>query len=93
MLTYQQEIRWDILGPGATYHKCHHVTMLRGDFVMLERDRRYVSTVGTCRAILTRRRFVSQLVLLDESMISYAWMANKNGAGGSMTGTSVRVAF
>ena len=51
------------------------------------------ATVGTCRTILTRRRFVSHLVLLDEVMISYALMANKNGAGGIMTGTSVRVAF
>ena len=49
--------------------------------------------VGTCRTILTRRRFVSRLVLLDESMISYAWMAKKKGAVGNMTGTSVRVVF
>ena len=38
-------------------------------------------------------RFVSHVILLDESTISYAWMANKKGAGGMMTGTSVRVAF
>ena len=29
------------------------------------------TTVGTCRTILTRRRFVSHVVLLDESSISY----------------------
>ena len=51
------------------------------------------ATVGTCRTIFTRRRqFVSHLVLLDESIVSYAWMANKKGAGRIMTGTSVRVA-
>ena len=56
---------------------------------MLERDRRYV--LG--RTILTRRRFVLHLVLLDESMIFYAWMATNKGAEGNMTGTSVREAF
>ena len=56
---------------------------------MLERDRRYV--LG--RTILTRRRFVLHLVLLDESMIFYAWMATNKGAEGNMTGTSVREAL
>ena len=59
----------------------------RGDFQC------WRATVGTCPTISTLRRFVSHLVLLDESIISYAWMANTKGAGGIMTGTSVRVAF
>ena len=58
----------------------------RGDFQC------WRATVGTCPTISTLRRFVSHLVLLDESII-YAWMANTKGAGGIMTGTSVRVAF
>ena len=51
------------------------------------------ATVGTCRTILTRRRFMSDVVLLDERMIFYAWMAKKKGAGGIIRGTSVLVAL
>ena len=45
------------------------------------------TTVGTCRTILTRPRFVPHVVLLDQSMISYTWMANKKGAGVVIRGT------
>ena len=38
-------------------------------------------------------RFVSHVILLDESTISYAWMANKKGAGGIIRGASVRDAL
>ena len=53
---------------------------------MSEHDRRYVSHY------LTHRRFVSHVVFLGRT-ISYAWMANKKGAGVIMRGTSVRVAL